>query len=100
MKKYKSKKSAGKPIPLTLTPEEEAIAKHAKLLIAAPALLEACTADWDDLWQFFNWFASGKSQDQWSRTEPLAILGELYQRLAVIDCRRRAALAKAGVSNA
>lgn len=54
---------------------------------------DALTTDWDELWTFFNWFASGESQGQYARAEPLAVLGEVYQRLAIIDARRRAAIA-------
>lgn len=61
---------------------------------ALTQMRDALQQDWDELWRFFNWFASGESQKDFKRNEPLAVLGDLYQRLAVIDGRRRAALDK------
>lgn len=66
----------------------------------ALALLDACKAqEWSELWKFFNWFASGESQNQYPRAEPMAILGELYQRLAIIDGIRRSAITLAEPQN-
>ena len=80
-------------------------AAKARLLAAAttyeqarvPDLLGMAAApEWEHLWTLLNGFASGKIQQQFARAEPLAVLAEVYQALAVIDAKRRAALSKAG----
>lgn len=61
-------------------------------------LVEVCDTDgpeWQALWTFFNAFASGKTQEQWSRVEPLAALGHIYQGLAVIYTKQKEAIAEA-----
>ena len=55
-----------------------------------------CEAEWESLWKFFNWFASGKSQEQWSRVDPQAVLGDLYVRLAIIYEKQKQALQEIG----
>lgn len=39
---------------------------------------------WRLIWELMNAFASGKTQKQWSRVEPLAVLGDIYQQMAII----------------
>ena len=69
---------------------------NGRLMAAAPDLLAACEDEgWPDLWYRLNAYASGKTQDQQTRVDPGSMLADVYQRLAVIDARRRAAIAKA-----
>ena len=66
--------------------------------IAFDALVEEIIKVLDDqpeetsAWQLMNDFASGKTQGQWSRVEPLAVLGEVYYRFAIARQTRQAKL--------
>lgn len=56
-------------------------------------LAEALNApEWQYLWQLMNDFASGKTQQQFARVEPMAVLAEVYQGCAMIHSRAQAAL--------
>ena len=57
----------------------------------AHALAAAMTHGWDELWTFFKAFEEKPPKD------PAAVLRELYQRLAVIERRRVAALHYVGI---
>ncbi len=70
---------------------------NARLIAAAPDYDEmARSPEWAMIWQLLNAFAKGDTQRQYARAEPLAVLGEVYQMLAIVDVKRRAAIAKAG----
>lgn len=51
------------------------------------------------VWQLLNAFASGETQKQWSRVEPLAVLCEVYQGFAAARARRQEALRKLKASS-
>ncbi len=78
-------------------PTKKEAKANCALLAAAPDLYEACKSEqeWTHIWQLLNAFASGKTQDQFARVEPLAVLGDVYQGLAIIFQRQKAAIAKA-----
>jgi hypothetical protein len=50
--------------------------------------------NWEKIWTLMNYFASGESQGQWSRVEPIAVLSEVYFMLAQIDSARKKVLEK------
>lgn len=88
--------SAGISVICGMTNETTEAAYNARLIAAAPDLLEACDApEWEHLWKVLNRYASGESQNQWSRVEPIAVLGELYQGLAIIYERNKTAISRA-----
>lgn len=48
--------------------------------------------EWQHVWTLLNAFASGKTQNQFARVEPIAVLGDTYQGCAMIYERGRKAL--------
>ncbi len=51
------------------------------------------TRAWHPIWELLNAFASGETQSQWSRVEPIAVLGEVYRMLAHLSQQQQAAAA-------
>lgn len=68
-------------------------AENAKMRTVLIACAEALNAsEWSYLWQLMNDFVSGKTQQQFARVEPMAVLAEVYQGCAMIYSREQAAL--------
>lgn len=57
----------------------------------------AISPNWEKIWGLMNAFASGQTQKQHARVEPLAVLSEVYLLLAQIEQERKQAIAKAEV---
>lgn len=77
-------------------PYHEESQKAARLMAAAPVMRDTLKhPSLARAFQIMNWFASGKSQEQYQRAEPLAILAEVYQLLAIFHTEAQKALKKA-----
>lgn len=65
---------------------------HAKNTHTLDALDVLKHDNWARIWTLMNYFASGESQNQHARVEPIAVLGEVYFMLAQIDQQRQQVL--------
>lgn len=72
------------------------VIKFCKLHAATATLIEAMkgTGEMEAIWRLLNAFASGKTQEQWARVEPLTVLTEVYQNLAIYWTGIQAAIAQ------
>jgi hypothetical protein len=70
-----------------------AIAERDAAIKMVTLLAEALNApEWQHIWKLLNAFASGETQNQFARVEPIAVLADTYQGCAMIYERGRAAL--------